>query len=337
MRLGANVSPFNAATVAPEAERLGYTTALAPEGLHDAVSVLGYVAAKTERLALVSGVCQIPGRTPVLTAMTAATLNALSGGRFRIGLGISNADSTEGWHGVPFAKPLARTREYVDVIRMALRSEEVRYPGRHYALPLAGNGFRMPPGNGDTPVYLAAVGPRNLELAGEVADGWIGVFQSPEQVTEAVPRLRAGRKRTGRTLDGFEILLTAPIAFGDDPEAVAEPIKPYIAHFMSLGQRDQNFYYRLATGMGFGTAAREVQDRFQAGDRAGAAAAVPFEFVDATALLGDEERVAKRMQAYAAAGVTTLSIGSYARTPQDQIAMLRAARAAYEASGAAGP
>jgi F420-dependent oxidoreductase-like protein len=335
MRLGANVSPFNAATVAKEAERLGYTTALAPEGLHDAISVLGFVAGQTERLNLVSGVCQIPGRTPVLAAMTAATVNALSGGRFRLGIGISNADSTENWHGRRFAKPLARTREYVEVLRTALAGQEVRHPGAHYPLPLdpERKGFRMPPGNADTPIYLAAVGPKNLELAGEIADGWIGVFCSPEQVAEAVPRLRAGRERAGQSMDGFEILLTAPVAFGEDPVELAEPIKGYVGHFMSLGNRDENIYYRLANSMGFGTQARLVQDRFAAGDRAGGAAAVPYEFVDGLALLGSHDRVAKKMRAYADAGVTTLCIGSYARTPQAQIEMLQAAAAAHAAIG----
>jgi F420-dependent oxidoreductase-like protein len=336
MRLGANVSPFNAATVATEAERLGYTTALAPEGLHDAISVLGFVAGQTERLKLISGVCQIPGRTPVLAAMTAATMNALSGGRFGLGIGISNTDSTQNWHGARFARPLARTREYVEVLRLALAGQEVRHPGEHYPLPLypeGSKGFQMPPGNAGTPIYLAAVGPKNLELAGEVADGWIGVFCSPEQVADAVPRLRAGRERAGKSMDDFEILLTAPVAFGEDPVELAEPIKGYVGHFMSLGNRDDNIYYRLADSMGFGPEARVVQDRFQAGDRAGGAAAVPYEFVDGIALLGTQERVAKRMRAYADAGVTTLCIGSYARTPQAQIEMLQAAAAAHAAIG----
>jgi F420-dependent oxidoreductase-like protein len=325
MRLGINLMPHSAATLAREAEALGYTTGLAPEGLHDAISVLGLVAGQTERMTLVSGVCQIPARTPVAAAMAAATLAKISGGRFRLGLGISNAETTHNWHGQPFDQPLARTRAYLEVVRMALRGDEVRHAGEHYVLPYGddgGAGFRMPPGGPAVPIDLAAVGPKNLELVGEIADGWIGVFYTPDQVATAVATIAEGRRRTGRTMDGFEAMLTLPLAIGDDVEALSQPIRAYVARFLSLGRRRYNFYFRLAAEMGYGEQAGRVQDLFTSGDRAGAAAAVPYEFIEATALIGPAEVVAARVKAYEAAGVTTLCVGSVAPTVDAQAAML---------------
>ncbi|MDW4905896.1 LLM class flavin-dependent oxidoreductase [Streptomyces sp. ADMS] len=324
MRLGVNLMAHSAATMAPEAERLGYSTALAPEGLHDAVSVLGLAAGRTERLTLMSGVCQIPARQPVLAAMTAATLAKLSDGRFRLGLGISNEHTTRNWYGAPFGRPLARTREYVTVVRTALRGDEVRYRGEHFALPLGEEsaGFRLASGGVEVPLDLAAVGPRNLRLAGEIADGWLGVFCSPEQLAVAVPELAAGRQLAGRTMDGFEVTLTLPLALGDDVATLARPIRGYVARFLSLGHRRANYYYRLAESMGYGTEAARVQDLYTAGDPAAAAAAVPLEFIEATALIGPAERIADRLKAYAAAGATTLCVGSVAPTIDAQVAML---------------
>jgi F420-dependent oxidoreductase-like protein len=325
MRLGINLMPHTVRMLAPRAEALGYTTGLAPEGLHDAVSVLGLAAGLTARTTLVSGVCQIPARSPVSMAMTAATLAKISGGRFRLGLGISNAETTRAWHGAPFTAPLARTREYVEVVRCALRGEETRYRGEHFTLPYGEEdaaGFRLPPGGLPVPIDLAAVGPRNLELAGEIADGWIGVFCTPEQVVAARERLAVGRARAGLSMAGFEAALTVPLAMGDDVTAMLRPIRAYVARFVSLGHRRANFYFRLAEEMGFGAAAARVQDLFVRGDREGAAAAVPEEFIAATALIGPEETVVARAKAYAVAGVTTLCVGSVAPDVDGQIAML---------------
>ncbi|MEJ3750559.1 LLM class flavin-dependent oxidoreductase [Actinomycetes bacterium KLBMP 9797] len=337
MRLGVNLTPNVGVTVLKEAERLGFAAALAPEGLSDAISVIGWAAGQTERMDLVTGVCQIPARAPVLTALTAASLSRLSGGRFRLGLGVSNAHSSRSWYGMDFAGPLKRTREYVAVVRTALRGAEVRHEGEHYVLPMTeadAPGFRMPPAPAAVPIYLGAVGPRSLELVGEIADGWIGVFRSPEQVAVALRRLRAGRERAGAGMDGFDVLLTVPLSIGDDPVALAEPVKPYFARFLSLGRPEENFYQKLAATMGFGEAARRVRDRFVAGDAAGAAAEVPFEFVDGTALLGPPDRIAERMKAYAAAGVTTLCVGAPARSVEGQVDTLRLAMRALHASGA---
>ncbi|WP_020673788.1 LLM class flavin-dependent oxidoreductase [Amycolatopsis nigrescens] len=333
MKLGVSLTPGRALELAREAERLGFATALAPEGDRDAITVLSWVAGQTERIGLVSGVCQIPGRTPVLAASTAATLNSLCGGRFRLGLGISNSFTADSRHGQPFRGPLGRTREYLEIIRMVLRGEPVRLRGEHYTVPFSEHldGFRAASDPHATPILLAAIGPGNLELAGEIADGWIGSFCSPAQVEKALPSLRAGRERAGATLDGFEILLTVPIAVGDDPRALAEPIKRYVAKFLSLGHRERNFYYRLAAEQGLSEEADRVQSRYLAGDPDGAAAAVPFEFVDAMALLGPPDRIRTRLGQYADAGASTLCVGPSAPTLPEQRAALQVAAAVLPA------
>src|SRR6266508_3772017 len=260
MRLGVFLSLDTAVTVAEEAERLGYAVALAPEGFKsDAASVLGAVAARTSRIALASGVMQIPARTPVLTALTAATLDGLSGGRFRLGLGVSNPDVSLGWYGVPFDRPLERTREYVAIVRTALRGEPVRHAGRHYRLPPDGatEAARLHAARvrADIPIHLAAVGPASLQLAGEVADGWIGVFCPPDRVEESLRYVHKGRQRAGLGLDGFEVLPSVPISVGDDPRAAAAAVRAYFANFIGLGGRDRSIYHALVTRMGFGAAA----------------------------------------------------------------------------------
>ncbi|MFE3140608.1 LLM class flavin-dependent oxidoreductase [Streptomyces scopuliridis] len=348
MRLGINLVPEGCAETAREAERLGYGVAAAPEGFRcDAVSVLSWVAAQTSRIELLSTVIQISARTPVNLALTAATLDGLSGGRFLLGLGISNAHVTEGWHGVPFAKPLARTREYVGIVRRTLAGEPAVHSGEHFTLPLPGGKggpfqLRGASGAARVPVYLAAVGDRNLELAGEIADGWVGVFCSPEQAGEAIGLLREGRRRAGGTdpgqnLDGFDAFVSVPAAAGDDIAAAAEPISHYVAHFMSLGERGSNFYFRLATRMGYGREAEEVYDRFHGGDPIGAAKAVPLSFIDRTSLLGPERRMSRRIAEYAEAGVTTLGISPYASGGGDRVATMRAVAEAHRSAGAGDP
>jgi F420-dependent oxidoreductase-like protein len=276
-----------------------------------------------------------------MTAMTAATLDTLSGGRFRLGLGVSGPQVSEGWHGVPFARPLARTREYVDIVTMALARERVRYDGETYRLPLPdGPGkalhLMVHPVREHIPIYLASVGPKNLELTGEIADGWLAVFFAPKFADEQLGHLRAGRQRAGKTLDGFDIVASLPMAVGDDPVECAQPVRPYNALYIGgMGSREQNFYNDLAVRMGYGDEAAEVQDRYLARDYDGAAAAVPAEFVDATSLLGPPGRIAERMGEFAASGVTTLSITPFGTTMDDRVAVLRTAVDALERSGAA--
>lgn len=330
LELGVFLNYRGAVDVAVRAEELGCAVVLAPEGFRsDAPSVLGAVAARTHRIGLASGVMQIPARTPVLTALTAATLDALSGGRFRLGLGLSNPDVSLGWYGVPYDEPLRRVREYVDVVRLALCGEPVRYPGRHYPLP--------PPGTdeaahlvaasvrADLPIYLAAVGPRNLRLTGEIADGWIGVFSSPGQLAESLAEVRAGRERVGKTMAGFEVLPSVPIGIGHDPIAAAEPLRPYYANFIGLGSAERSIYYALAVRLGFAGAAARIRELCRAGDRAAAAAAVPVELIEATALVGDVERIADRMAEYERAGVTTLGLTLLAPSVEGQLAAVEAA------------
>ena len=309
--------------VAQEADRLGYSVAWAAEAYgSDAATVLTWVASRTERMDVGSAVFQIPGRTPAMTAMTAATLDTLSGGRFRLGLGVSGPQVSEGWHGVRFDKPLARTREYVDIVRMALRRETVRYDGEHFRLPLPdgpGKAIKLTvhPVRSDIPVYLAAVGPKNLELTGEIADGWLAIFFSPEHADVSMQPLRAGRSRapgTGEThvMTGFDVVPTVPVVFGDDVERCADAVRQYTALYVGgMGSREQNFYNALARRMGFEAAAGEVQRLFLDRRHREAAAAVPFELIDATALIGPPQRVRDRLHAYAEAGVTTLSVATH--------------------------
>jgi F420-dependent oxidoreductase-like protein len=346
VKLGLNLGYWGAGydadnlALAQEAERLGYAVVWAAEAYgSDAATVLSWVAAQTSRIDVGSAVFQIPGRSPAMTAMTAATLDTLSGGRFRLGLGVSGPQVSEGWHGVRYAQPLERTREYLDVVRLALSRERVSYPGLHYRLPLPdgpGKALKLTvhPVREHIPVYLAAVGPKNLELAGEIADGWLGIFYSPEHSTAAVDHVRAGRRRAGKDLDGFDVVPTVPLAVGPDPVAAAEPVRGYAALYIGgMGSREQNFYNAQARRMGFERAAGQIQDRYLARDYAGAAAAVPYEFLDATSLLGPRERIAERMYAYAASGVTTLTVSPYGGSVEERGHALREAAAALDASG----
>jgi F420-dependent oxidoreductase-like protein len=325
-----------------EAERLGYSVVWAAEAYgSDAVTVLAYLAAKTSTIGLGSAVLQIPARTPTMTAMTAATLDTLSGGRFRLGLGVSGPQVSEGWHGVRFGKPLARTREYVDIVNLALSRRRVEYHGSTYDLPLPGGPGKalhlmLHPVRNHIPIYLAAIGPKNLELAGEIADGWQPVFFSPEHAGEHLHRVRTGRERAGKGLDGFDISATVPVVVGPDPRACADPVRPYAALYVGgMGSREQNFYNALAVRMGYEAAAATVQDLYLARNYTAAAAAVPFEFIDGTSLLGPVERIAERLQAYAAAGVTTVSVSPYGDTTEERIAVLRAAADALDKAGVA--
>ncbi|HEX3829102.1 MAG TPA: LLM class F420-dependent oxidoreductase [Sporichthyaceae bacterium] len=348
MRLGLNLGYWGAGNdadnlaLAREADRLGYAVVWAAEAYgSDAPTVLAWVAAQTERIDVGSAVLQIPARTPAMAAMTAATLDTLSGGRFRLGLGVSGPQVSEGWHGVRFDKPLGRTREYVDIVGLALRRERVSYSGQHYQLPLPegpGKALRLTvhPVREHIPLYLASVGPRNLELTGEIADGWLPVFFSAEHSGDSLEHIRAGLSRAGRTLDGFDIAPTMPLVVGPDPVACADLVRPYAALYVGgMGSREQNFYNRLAVRMGFPEEAAQVQARYLAKDYAGAMAAVPLPFLDATSLLGDTDRIAERIARLAAAGATTLSVSPMQATLPERLAALHTAAEALARSGVA--
>jgi len=336
MKLGINLGYWGAGNdsdnlvLAQEADRLGYSVAWAAEAYgSDAATVLAWVAAQTATIDVGSAVFQIPGRTPANTAMTAATLDTLSAGRFRLGLGVSGPQVSEGWHGVRFDKPLRRTREYVDIVRLALSRQRVKYQGEFFTLPLPdGPGkaltLTVHPVREQIPIYLAAIGPKNLELAGEIADGWLAVFYSPRHAAESLKSIRVGRERAGRTMDGFDVVPTVPLVFGDDLTACADQIRPYAALYVGgMGSREQNFYHALACRMGHEGAADQVQQAFLARDYAAAAAAVPMEFVDETSLIGPAARVKERMAEFAASGVTTLTVAVNTGSIDERIASLR--------------
>ncbi|MFY1682997.1 LLM class F420-dependent oxidoreductase [Micromonospora sp. WMMD730] len=347
MRLGLSLgyqtawsTPADHLALAQEADRLGYSVVWAAEAYgSDSPSMLAWMAGQTERIDVGSAVMQIPARTPAMTAMTAATIDALSGGRFRLGLGVSGPQVSEGWHGVRFAKPLARTREYVDIVKLAVARKEVAYAGEHYTLPLPdgpGKALRLGfhPPREHIPIYLAAVGPKNLELAGEIADGWLAVFYAPEFADEQLASVSAGRARAGKELAGFDVVPSVPVVVGDDVATCAELVRWYAALYVGgMGSRQQNFYNQLATRMGYADAAREVQDLYLAKRQRDAAAAVPMEFIDRTSLLGPKERIAERMREYAAAGVTTLSVTLFVADRDSGVQTLRTVAEAFDLSG----
>ncbi|HWA65879.1 MAG TPA: LLM class F420-dependent oxidoreductase [Mycobacteriales bacterium] len=323
-----------------EAERLGYTSVWTAEAYgNDAATVLAWLAAKTTKIELGSGIFQIPGRSPAMAAMTAATIDTLSGGRFRLGLGVSGPQVSEGWHGVRFDKPVARTREYIDIVRLALARERVQYDGEHYVLPLPdgpGKALKMiiHPIREYLPIYLAAIGPKNLELAGEKCDGWLAIFYDPEFAPELLASVTAGKERAGRADAPFDVMPTTPVIIGDSVEECAEPIRGYAALYIGgMGSREQNFYNRLACRMGFEKEAGEIQDLYLDKKYAEAAAAVPLDFIDRTSLIGPVDRIAERMQALAASGVTTVNVSSYGGTLDERLATLRSLADALDKSG----
>ena len=326
--------------LAKEADALGYSVAWVAEAYgSDAPTILSFVAAQTTQIDIGSAIFQIPGRTPANCAMTAATLDSLSGGRFRLGIGVSGPQVSEGWHGVRFDKPLARTREYIDIVNLALSRQKVRYDGQHYVLPLPdgpGKALQLTvhPVREHIPTYLAAVGPKNLELAGELFDGWLAIFYSPDYAKESLGHIADGRAKVGKTMDGFDVVPSMPIVVGDDPRACADPIRWYAALYVGgMGSREKNFYNQLAVRMGYEEAAKEIQDRYLARDYDGAGAAVPFDFLDATALLGSKERIADKMQVLAASGVTTLTVTPSSGGMEEKKAALKTAVEALELSG----
>jgi len=333
-------SPATDLAMAQEAERLGYTVVWAAEAYgSDSPSTLAWLAGQTSTIDLGAAVMQIPARTPAATAMTATTIDNLSGGRFRLGLGVSGPQVSEGWHGVRFGKPLGRTREYVDIVKLAVGRKSVEYAGEHYTLPLPdgpGKALRLGfhPPREHIPIYLAAVGPKNLELAGEIADGWLAVFYSPEFAAEQHESWRAGRAKAGRPAEGFDVVPTVPVVVGDDVAMAAELVRGYAALYVGgMGSRKQNFYNDLAIRMGYADAAKTVQDLYLDKRQRDAAAAVPLEFIDRTSLLGPKERIADRLKAYAASGVTTLSVSPFVADIESGTQTLRTVAEALDMAG----
>jgi F420-dependent oxidoreductase-like protein len=306
-------NPLELIELAQEAERVGYDSAWAAEAWGtDAVSVLAWLAATTSTIKVGSAILQIPARTPANTAMTAATLDLMSGGRFLLGLGTSGPQVVEGWHGEPWGKPLARTREYVELVRAALRRETIEYEGEHYTVPYRGNGatglgkplkLMARPLRADIPIYLASLRRRSVALAAEIADGWLPIFFSPERAREIFP--------VPFERDGLDIAPAVPAVLTDDVESARDSLKGYYALYVGgMGARGENFYNELACEYGYERAAATIQDLYLDGKHRDAAAAVPDELVDDLALVGPKERIAERLAAWKESGATTMLVST---------------------------
>jgi F420-dependent oxidoreductase-like protein len=296
-----------------EAEASGFDSVWTAEAYgSDAATPLAWFAAQTERIRLGAAILQIPGRSPAMTAMTAVTLDHLSGGRFSLGLGTSGPQVAEGWHGQRFGHQLARTREYVEIVRKALARERLTYAGEQFTLPLPdGPGkalkLMLAPVQKRIPIYIAAIGPKNTQLVGEIADGWLPVFFSPEHVDASRELLEQGAARSGRSLEEFDIAPTVQVSIDEDVDRARDVMRPFIALYVGgMGSREKNFYNRLVRRYGFDDAAGEIQDLYLAGKKQEAAAAIPPELIDLVTMCGPRERVAERLEVYREAGVGTL-------------------------------
>ncbi|MFV0524873.1 MAG: LLM class flavin-dependent oxidoreductase [Acidimicrobiales bacterium] len=313
------------------ADRLGVDTVWSAEAWGmDAVTPLAYLAAVTERIRLGPGIMQISARTPSMTVMTALSMAQISHDRFVLGLGVSGPQVVEGFHGAAFAHPLGRLREYLDIVRMGLSGERLRYDGTHHVLPRPGgegkalkSSIRPRP---DLPIYLATLGPRSLELTGELADGWLGTSFVPEHAEVMLAPIRAGAERAGRSLDDIDIQVNAQITVSDDVDALIERARPAMAFTLGgMGSATTNFYNAAYSRAGYGEVAAEVQRLWVAGDKAAAAAAVPEELILSAYPIGTADLVRDRVRAYARAGVDVLRLGPQGRTAAEQITHLEQA------------
>lgn len=312
-------------------ENIGVDVAVVAEAYSfDAVSQLGYLAAETSTIELASGILPIYTRTPALLAMTAAGLDYVSDGRFILGLGTSGPQVVEGFHGVPFDAPLGRTREVVDICRQVWRRERVRYDGKHYQLPLPtdrGTGLGKPlqlinhPVRERIPISIASLGPKNVELTAEIADGWQPVFFYPEKAADVWgSALTAGAAKRDPALGPLDVMVGTSLAIGDDVEDRLAWVKPQLALYLGgMGAKGRNFYHNLATRYGFGDIANRIQELYLSGRKAEAIAAVPDELVRQVSLIGTRGFVAERVAAFAEAGVTTLLVGPLATEPSEAL------------------
>lgn len=343
MRIGLSINYSGgfteAAAEVADLERAGLDIVFVPEAYSfDAVSALGYLAAKTSRLQLASGILQLYTRTPTLTAMTAAGLDFVSDGRFVLGLGASGPQVIEGFHGVPYDAPIGRTRELVEICRKVWRRERLDYQGKYYQIPLpegTGTGLGKPlklinhPVRERIPVLLAALGPKNVALAAEVAEGWQPIFFLPERA-EAVfgDALRAGKARRAPELGPLDIYAGPALAIGEDVEPLLGFVKPMLALYIGgMGAKGKNFYHTLATRYGYGAAADRIQELYLAGRKDEATQAVPDELVRDISLIGPAGYVKERVAAFAEAGVTVLNVAPLAATPADRIKLIEQFRA----------
>ena len=315
-----------------EAERLGYDSVWTAEAYgSDAATILGWLAQATTTIKLGSAIFQMPGRSPAMTAMTAATLDQLSEGRMLLGIGSSGPQVAEGWHGQRFAKQLQRTREYIAVVRKALAREKLEFQGETLELPLPdgpGKALKLTisPVQEKIPIFLAAIGPKNTTLAAEIADGWIPTLFSPEHLSEFRPLLEEGfaKAGNGKSFEDFDIAPTVNVMVTDDVESARDAMRPYIALYVGgMGSRKQNFYNALVQRYGFEDAAKEVQDLYLEGKRDEAMAALPGELIDTVSLCGSPDVVRERLGVFREAGVGTLMISPMAWTFEERREQLR--------------
>lgn len=339
---GFGLTAADQVALAQAAEDLGYDSIWTAEAYgSDAATILAWLAAVTKRLKLGAGIFQIPARSAAMTAMTAATIDNISGGRMLLGLGTSGPQVSEGFHGVRFARQLQRTREYVAVIRMALEHQKVEFHGETIDLPLPdgpGKALKLSirPIQQRIPIYLAALGPKNVALAGEIADGWLPVFFSPEHTAELRAPLEEGAARAGRNLDEFRICPSVSVMIGDDLESARNAMRPMLALYVGgMGSREQNFYNRLVSSYGFGSAAKRVQDLYLDGKRSEAMEALPDELIDMVSIVGPPAKAKERIRAFRDAGVDTLIVSGMAVDTESRVEQMRlVAELAAEVEGA---
>ena len=320
-------------------ERAGLEIVFVPEAYSfDAVSQLGFIAARTSTVEIASGILPIYSRTPALTAMTAAGLDFVSGGRFTLGLGASGPQVIEGWHAVPYDAPVGRTRELIEICRMVWRRDRLEYHGRHYTLPLPagqGTGLGKPlklinhPVRERIPIVVAALGPKNVALAAELAEGWQPIFYYPEKagLTWDAP-LAEGRAKRDPQLPPLDVIAEAPVAIGDDVTHLRDATRPFFALYIGgMGARGKNFYYDLACRFGYADEARQIQDAYLSGRKDEAAALVPAELVEKTSLIGPHGYVKERLAAFREAGVTTLNLTALSPTHERRVSDIETIRA----------
>jgi F420-dependent oxidoreductase-like protein len=317
-------------------ERAGLEIIFVPEAYSfDAVSQLGFIAARTTRLEIASGILPIYSRTPALTAMTAAGLDHVSGGRFTLGLGASGPQVIEGWHGVRYDAPVGRTRELIEICRMVWRRERLDYKGRYYRLPLEGSELGKPlklinrPERERIPIVVAALGPKNVAMAAELAEGWQPIFYFPEKAAIAWDApLAEGLAKRDASLGPLDVIAEAPLAIGEDAARLRDLVRPFFALYIGgMGARGKNFYFDLACRFGYEEAATAIQDAYLAGRKDEAAALVPAELVEKTSLIGPDGYVAERLAAFREAGVTTLNVTPLASTHETRVADIERVRA----------
>lgn len=303
----------------------------------DAVSQMGFIAARTERLEIASGILQIYTRTPTATAMTAAGMDFVSDGRFTLGIGASGPQVIEGFHGVPYQAPLGRTRELVDICRQVWRRERVQHDGKHFQIPLPegqGTGLGKPlklinhPVRENIPIMIAAIGPKNVAMVAEIAEAWEPIFYVPEKAADVWGEsLAAGKAKRDPQLGELDVVAQAPLAIGDDVASLADSIRPMLALYIGgMGAKGKNFYNDLARRYGYEAEAAEIQDLYLDGKKDEAAAKVPDELISKTTLIGSEGHVRERLAAYKQAGVSTLNVTPLAGTFEERTKLIEKVR-----------